>query len=113
VPLSTGEYLIFGLVTVLASVGGVVLWACNPLAWFLHATAPLVRLCGRNAHADGWGAFHPMLFLYFLWPLTLAPLHYLNFGVLGWPPAAYLGLALASGFAISFVALFVASDRRG
>jgi hypothetical protein len=112
VPLSTGEYLIFGLLTALASVGGVVLWMINPLTWFLHATAPFVRLLGRNAHADGWGAFHPMLGLYFLWPLTLAPLHYLNFRALEWPSAGYLGLALAAGFVISFIALWIASDRR-
>jgi hypothetical protein len=113
VPLSTGEYLIFGLLTVFASVGGVVMWMVNPLAWFLHATAPLVRLLGRDARADGWGSFHPRLVVFFLWPLTLAPLHYLNFHVLEWPAAGYLGLALTCGLAISFGALFIASDRRG
>jgi hypothetical protein len=116
-PVSIGEYLLFALLTVFMSAGFVVLsmiLECtqrivfpvplNPLKLFLLAATPPVRLF-REPPASFGGRFNALVMVSVFWPLTLAPLHFLGYRVLGWPPPACLGLFLASGFVTAFVAL--------
>jgi hypothetical protein len=119
-PVTAGEYLLFAVLTVAMSAGCVVFsmaMECvrricfpvqlNPLTLFLVAATPLVRLF-REPPASAVGRFGPLVAVAFLWPLTLAPLHFLGYRVLEWPAPACVGLLLASGFVIALVALLLA-----
>lgn len=103
-------YLIFGLVTLILAPLSVLCSFFNPFSLlFLHLAAPAVRLLGYTAAVDGWSGIGNDMAVNLIWPLTLAPLHWLNFRVLRWRAWRYVGLFLIINLISAFVVLLVNS----
>ena len=47
----------------------------------------------------------PYLLTSLCWPLIIVPLHYLNYGVLGWSHRTFAGLLLTGGVLVAFIVL--------
>ena len=79
------SYLIFGLLSLVVSALSVVLWMINPFTdLLLLLAAPPLRLLGYHPPVQGWSGLGSAMLISFLWPLTLSPLHWLNFRLLRW-----------------------------
>ena len=79
------SYLIFGLLSLVLSALSVVLWMINPFTdLLLLLAAPPLRLLGYHPPVQGWSGLGSAMLISFLWPLTLLPLHWLNFRLLRW-----------------------------
>lgn len=105
------RYGLFALATVgLAALSGLASFF-NPVTLLLmQVAAPAVRLLGRQPPLGGFSSIGSALAVSVLWPLTLAPLHWLSFRVLGWNAWGYVGLILGLGVVIAFVVLLVNSS---
>ncbi len=104
--MSWRGYLLFaGLSGVLAFVS-MFFWMVNPVtALFLFLAAPPLRLFGFHPPVEGWSALGSVMYTGFLWPLTLAPLHWLNFRGLRWGKWSSAGLLLAANVIVAAVVL--------
>jgi len=99
-------YLIFGLLSLFGSGLSVVLWMINPFTdVLLLLAAPPLRLLGYHPPAEGWSGLGSAMLISFLWPLTLAPLHWLNFRVLRFKNWGYAGLLLLGNFLLAALVL--------
>ena len=79
------SYLIFGLLSLVVSALSVVLWMINPFTdLLLLLAAPQLRLLRYHPPVQGWSGLGSAMLISFLWPLTLSPLHWLNFRLLRW-----------------------------
>jgi len=108
------KYLIFSLATlVLAALSGLA-YMLNPVtAIYLEVTAPIVRLLGRVPQSEGFSSMGSALGISLLWPLTLAPLHYLTFHLLrlnSW--LWYVVSIIATGTLLSLAVLFIGAEVR-
>jgi hypothetical protein len=104
-------YLLFGCLTLLLSVISMFFWMINPFTGlFLFLAAPPLRLLGYHPPVEGWSALGSVMLDGFLWPLTIAPLHWLSFRVLRWGGWGYAGLFLVANV---IVALLVLLAREG
>ena len=103
-------YLIFGLVTVILAPISALCAFFNPVGLILSEViaAPVVRLIGFNPPA-GWSSIGSSMVVDLIWPLTLAPLHWLNYWVLRWNVWSYVGLFLIVNAVITFAVLLVNS----
>lgn len=103
-------YLIFGLVTVILAPISALCAFFNPVGLILleAIAAPAVRLLGFNPPA-GWSSIGSSMVVDLIWPLTLAPLHWLNYRVLRWNTWSYVGLLLIINAVIAFTVLLVNS----
>jgi hypothetical protein len=100
-------YVIGGLMSLGLSVLSVLCVFFNPVTLlFMQLAAPVVRLLGRNPPVDGWSSLDSAITISLLWPLTLAPLHWLNYRVLQWNVWGYVGLLLLVGVLITMIVLF-------
>jgi hypothetical protein len=99
-------YLLFGAASIVLAVISMFFWMVNPVTGLLLflAAAPL-RLFGFHPPVEGWSALGSVMYAGFLWPLTLAPLHWLNFRVLCWGKWSYAGLLLAANVIVAAVVL--------
>jgi hypothetical protein len=118
-PLTNTEYVLFALVT---------LFLCPVLAWItlfcwmyvrillvipllvIGLLAHLVRLSGRNPYL--YEESDMLAAVQFLWPLTFAPVHFLNYRVLGWSGGACLLLMFASWLVVAFAIVFSQAQPR-
>jgi hypothetical protein len=99
-------YLIFGLLSLIGSALSVVLWMINPFTnVLLLLAAPPLRLLGCHPPAEGWSGLGGAMLVSFLWPLTLAPLDWLNFRVLRWKNWGYANLLLLGNFLLTALVL--------
>lgn len=96
--MSWRGYLLFAVLSVGLAVISMFFWMVNPI------TAPL-RLFGFHPPVEGWSALGSVMYTGFLWPLTLAPLHWLNFRALRWGKWSYAGLLLAANVVVAAVVL--------
>jgi hypothetical protein len=104
--MSWRGYLVFGLLSLLLSVISCFFWMINPFTdVFLLLAAPPLRLLGYHPPVEGWSALGSVMLDGFLWPLTLAPLHWLNFRVLRWKNWGYAGLVLAANVIVAVLVL--------
>jgi hypothetical protein len=71
----------------------------------LFLAPPPLRLLGYHPPVEGWSALGSMMYVGALWPLTLAPLHWVNFRVLRWGALGYAGLLLVANIIIAMVYL--------
>ena len=77
--------MIFGLLSLVVSALSVILWMINPFTdLLLLLAAPLLSLLGYHPPVQGWSGLGSAMVISFLWPLTLSPLHWLNFRLLRW-----------------------------
>ena len=104
-------YLFFGLVTVILAPISALCAFFNPVGIVLveAIAAPIVRLVGFNPPV-GWSSIGSIMVVDLIWPLTLAPLHWLNYRVLRWNIWSYLGLFLILNALSAFVVLLVNSN---
>ena len=99
-------YLLFGVLSIVLAVISMFFWMVNPVTGLLLflAAAPL-RLFGFHPPVEGWSALGSVMYTGFLWPLTLAPLHWLNFRVLRRGKWSYAGMLLAANVIVAAVVL--------
>ena len=88
----------------ITSLAGVSVFAKGKTVLLFLAAAPL-RLFGFHPPVEGWSALGSVMYAGFLWPLTLAPLHWLNFRALRWGKWSYAGLLLAANVIVAAVVL--------
>jgi hypothetical protein len=93
------SYLIFGLLSLVVSALSVDL--------LLLLAAPPLRLLGYHPPVQGWSGLGSAMLISFLWPLTLSPLHWLNFRLLRWKKWGYAGLLLLGNLLITALVLMV------
>ena len=99
-------YLLFGVLSVVLAGISMMFWMVNPItALFLFLAAPPLRLAGYHPPVEGWSALRSVMYVGALWPLTLAPLHGLNFRILRWGKWSYAGLLLTGNVIITMVYL--------
>ena len=88
-------YLLFAVLSVVLAAISMFFWMVNPVtALLLFLAAPPLRVFGYHPPVEGWSALGSVMYVGALWPLTLAPLHWLNFRVLRWKNWGYAGLLL-------------------
>lgn len=99
-------YLLFAFLSLLLSVISGFFWMINPFTGLLlFLAAPPLRLLGYHPPVEGWSALGSVMYVGFLWPLTLAPLHWLNFRVLRWRNWSYAGLLLITNVVVAMLVL--------
>ena len=99
-------YLFFALFSIVLSAVSVFLWMINPVtALLLFLAAPPLRLLGFHPPVESWSGMGSAMYLGAIWPLTLAPLHWLNFRVLRWGPLGYTGLLFVVNIIIAIIYL--------
>jgi hypothetical protein len=102
------SYVIFGLLSLVVSALSVVPWMINPFTdLLLLLAAPPLRLLGYHPPVQGWSGLGSAMLISFLWPLTLTPLHWLNFRLLRWKKWGYAGLLLLGNLLITGLVLMV------
>jgi hypothetical protein len=103
------QYYLLGAFCALlaAMLSGAMSFVGNPITLLLvHLAGPLVRLCGRLPAVEaGFSSMGPYLLTSLCWPLIIVPLHYLNYGVLGWSHRTFAGLLLTGGVLVAFLVL--------
>jgi 1-acyl-sn-glycerol-3-phosphate acyltransferase len=100
------SYLLFGFLTLILAVVSMFFWMVNPVtALLLFLAAPPLRLFGYHPPVEGWSALGSVMYIGFLWPLTLAPFHWLNFRVLRWGKWGYCGVLLAGNLILAMIYL--------
>ena len=77
-----------------------------PTLLFLEAAAPAVRLLGRTPPIYGFSSMGSFVAMSLVWPLSLAPLHWLNYGRLKRRHWSYFGLVLLANLAAAFAILW-------
>ena len=104
-------YLIFGLVSVLVAPVSALFALANPVTLIMieGVAVPALRFLGFNP-PTGWSGIGSAMFINLLWPLTLAPLHWLNYRVLRWNVWSYVGLFLITNTLIACAVLLVNSS---
>jgi hypothetical protein len=99
-------YVFFALFSIVLAVISVAFWMINPITpLLLFLAAPPLRLVGYHPPVEGWSALGSVMYVGALWPLTLAPLHWLNFRVLRWGAVGYAGLLLIVNILIAMAYL--------
>ena len=99
-------YLLFGLLSIVLGVISMFLWMINPVTNMLMLLgAPPLRLIGYHPPVESWSGLGTAMYLGFLWPLTLAPLHWLNFRVLRWGKWGYAGVLLVGNLILTMIYL--------
>jgi hypothetical protein len=74
----------------------------NPVTGLLlFLAAPPLRLLGYHRPVEGWSALGSVIYVGALWPLTLAPLHWLTFPRLRRGKWCYAGLLLLTNVIIA------------
>ncbi len=100
------SYFIFGLLSLCGAALSVFLWMINPVTdLLLLVAAPPLRLLGYHPPVEGWSGLGGAMWISFLWPLTLAPLHWLNFRLLRWKKWGYAGLLLLGNLLLTALLL--------
>ena len=78
-------YSLFVLLSLVLGVISAFLWMINPFTdLLLILAAPPLRLLGYHPPVQGWSGLGSAMTVGFLWPLTLAPVHWLNYRILQW-----------------------------
>jgi hypothetical protein len=99
-------YSLFGLLSLVLGVISAFLWMINPFTdLLLILAAPPLRLLGYHPPVQGWSGLGSAMTVGFLWPLTLAPVHWLNYRILRWKTWSYAGLLLLSNIVVTLLVL--------
>ena len=104
--MSWRGYLLFGGITILLAVISMWFWMVNPVtALLMFLSAPPLRLFGYHPPVGGWSGLGTAMWIGLLWPLTLAPLHWLNFRLFRWGKWGYAGVLLAANLVLTMIYL--------
>ena len=104
-------YVIAVLVSIpLAALSVLFTMAFNPPTMlFMAIAAPAVRALGRMP-PGGWSSLSPAMWIGAIWPLTLAPLHWINYFVLKGNAWGYCGLFLGVGILTAWIVMLYFSS---
>jgi hypothetical protein len=106
--MSWRGYLIFGGLSLLLAAISVIFWMVNPVtALLMFLAAPPLRWLGYHPPVGSWSGLGTAMWVGLFWPLTLAPLHWLNFRGLGWGKWGYAGLLFAANILLTMLYLVV------
>ncbi|HZE98948.1 MAG TPA: hypothetical protein VE981_18225 [Planctomycetota bacterium] len=109
--LVLGYLLGFLGTVVLAGMSWAFAFVFNPFTMlFVACAAPFIRLCGKLPASQGWGGMGTFMWTSIFWPLTLAPLHLLNYQILKWPHWGYAGLFAGTGILVAFIVMLFTSS---
>ncbi len=101
-------YVIFGLLSLVLAFFSVLFWMINPLTDLLLLTAaPPLRVLGYHPPVQGWSGLGSAMWVSCLWPLTLLPLYWLNFRLLGWNKWLYASLLVAGNYVVTLLVLII------
>ena len=102
-------YVVFVILSLGLSVISALCTFFNPLSHaFVLFAAPAMPLFGYDATVHGgFSSIGRQMVVSFLWPLTLAPLHWLNFRLFHWNGWGYAGLFVIVNVIIAFAVLLV------
>lgn len=99
-------YLLFGLATILVAAISAAFWMVNPVtALLMFLGAIPLRWFGYHPPVESWSGLGTAIWLGMIWPLTLAPLHWLNFRVLRWGKWAYAGILVVANIIVAMIYL--------
>jgi hypothetical protein len=99
-------YLLFGVLTLVLAVVSMAFWMINPVtALLMFLAAPPLRLLGYHPPVGGWSGLGTAIWLGLFWPLTLMPLHWLNFRLLRRGKWTYSGLLFAANLLLAMLYL--------
>ena len=99
-------YIAFGILSLVLAFLSVFFWMINPVTdLLLLLAAPPLRLLGYHPPVQGWSGLGSAMWASFLWPLTLLPLYWLNFRLLGWNRWRYAGLIVIANFVLTLLIL--------
>ena len=99
-------YLLFAALSVVLAGISMIFWMVNPItALLLFLAAPPLRLLGYHPPVEGWSGLGSAIYVGALWPLTLAPLHWLNYRIFRWGKWRYAGLLLVGNVIITLAYL--------
>ena len=100
------KYIALGILSLVLAFLSVFFWMINPFTdLLLLAAAPPLRLLGYHPPVQGWSGLGSAMWVSFLWPLTLLPMHWLNFRFLRWNRWQYAGLIVAGNFILTLLVL--------
>src|SRR3954463_16496292 len=104
--MSWRGYLLFAGLTVILAAISMFFWMINPVTdLLLLLAAPPLRIFGYHPPVEGWSGLGSAMYVGALWPLTLAPLHWLNFRILRWGKWSYAGLLLLADVIVAMLVL--------
>lgn len=99
-------YLLFAVLSVVLAGVSMAFWMVNPItALLLYLAAPPLRLFGFHPPVQSWSGMASAIYVGGIWPLTLAPLHWLNFRLLRWGKWSYAAGLLIGNVIITMVYL--------
>lgn len=99
-------YSLVALLSLVFAVISAFLWMINPFTdLLLILAAPPLRLLGYHPPVEGWSGLGSAMTVGFLWPLTLAPVHWLNYRILRRKSWSYAGLLLLSNVVVTLLVL--------
>ena len=106
--MSWRGYIAFGILSLVLAFLSVFFWMINPFTdLLLLLAAPPLRLLGYHPPVQGWSGLGSAMWVSFLWPLTLLPLYWLNFRLLGWNRWRYAELLIATNFIVTLLVLVI------
>jgi len=104
--LSWLGYSLFVFLSLVLGVISAALWMINPFTdLLLILAAPPLRLLGYHPPVEGWSGLGSAMVVSFLWPLTLVPVHWLNYRILHRRTWSYAGLLLVSNIVVTLLVL--------
>jgi len=104
--MSWSGYSLFILLSLVLGVISAFLWMINPFTdLLLILAAPPLQFLGYHPPVQGWSGLGSAMTVSFLWPLTLAPVHWLNYRILRWKNWSYVGLLLVSNIVVTLLVL--------
>ena len=99
-------YSLFVLLSLVLGVISAFFWMINPFTdLLLILAAPPLRLFGYHPPVQGWSGLGSAMTVGFLWPLTLAPVHWLNYRILQWKTWSFAGLLLFTNVVLTLLVL--------
>jgi hypothetical protein len=100
------SYAWFALASLLLAPISMFFWMVNPAtALLMFLAAPPLRSLGYHPPVGSWSGLGTAMWIGLFWPITLAPLHWLNFRVLRWGKWGYAGLLLVANVLLTMLYL--------
>lgn len=100
------DYVIFAVLSCCLAVLSVILWPINGVTMLLLAAGGVPwELGGQLSPASGWNGLGPAMLVSLLWPLSLAPVHWLAYRRLRWRAWGFVGLLLFVNILLAFAVL--------
>lgn len=106
------SYVIAILISLpVAALSGLLAFVFNPITMLLLVIAAQpVRWFGRTPAIEGFSSMGPAMWMSIVWPLTLAPLHWLNYEIFGWKALGCACMIVATNVLAALAILLITSS---